>query len=80
MYRTMSRVRRRTILGGNMDFNNLDPNEKLALILYNRKNIKRMRDDMIAIVIGMAVLSIALFGLGFALYEIKSALGINIFP
>ena len=63
-----------------MDFNNLDPNEKLALILYNRKNIKRMRDDMIAIVIGMAVLSIALFGLGFALYEIKSALGINIFP
>ena len=63
-----------------MDFNNLDPNEKLALILYNRKNIKRMRDDMIAIVIGMVVLSVALFGLGFALYEIKSALGINIFP
>ena len=63
-----------------MDFNNLDPNEKLALILYNRKNIRRMRDDMIAIVIGMAVLSVALFGLGFALYEIKSALGINIFP
>ena len=63
-----------------MDFNNLDPNEKLALILYNRKNIKRMRDDMIAIVIGMAVLSVGLFGIGFALYEIKSALGINIFP
>ena len=63
-----------------MDFNNLDPNEKLALILYNRKNIRRTRDDMIAIVIGMAVLSVALFGLGFALYEIKSALGINIFP
>ena len=63
-----------------MDFNNLDPNEKLALILFNRKNIKRMRDDILAIVIGMVVLSVALFGLGFALYEIKSALGINIFP
>ena len=63
-----------------MDFNNLDPNEKLALILYNRKNIRRMRDDIIAIVIGMIVLSVGLFGIGFALYEIKSALGINIFP
>ena len=63
-----------------MDFNNLDPNEKLALILFNRKNIRRMRDDILAIVIGMVVLSVALFGLGFALYEIKSALGINIFP
>ena len=68
------------ILGGNMDFNNLDPNEKLALILYNRKNIRRMRDDILAIVIGMTVLSVALFGIGFALYEIKCALGINIFP
>ena len=63
-----------------MDFNNLDPNEKLALILFNRKNIRRMRDDILAIVIGMVVLSVALFGLGFALYEIKNALGINIFP
>ena len=38
-----------------MDFNNLDPNEKLALILFNRKNIKRMRDDIIAITILVAV-------------------------
>ena len=63
-----------------MNFNNLDPNEKLALILYNRKNIRRMRDDILAIFVGMFVLSISLFGIGFALYEIKSALGINIFP
>tara|TARA_Y100000817_G_C16786792_1_gene513191 strand:- start:367 stop:558 length:192 start_codon:yes stop_codon:yes gene_type:complete len=63
-----------------MDFNNLTPDEKLALILYNRKNVRRMRDDILAIVIGMVALSVALFGLGFALYEIKSALGINIFP
>mgnify|MGYP005741269185 CR=1 FL=1 len=63
-----------------MQFNNLDPNEKLALILYNRKNVRRMRDDILAIVIGMFVSSVALFGIGFAVYEIKSALGINIFP
>ena len=63
-----------------MNWNDLDPNEKLALILYNRNNVRRMRDDIIAIVIGMIVLSVGLFGIGFALYEIKSALGINIFP
>ena len=63
-----------------MNWNNLDPNEKLALILINRQNVKRMRDDMIAIVVGMTALSVALFGIGFALYEVKSQLGINIFP
>jgi len=63
-----------------MNWNDLDPNEKLALILYNRNNVRRMRDDILAIVIGMVALSVALFGIGFALYEIKSALGINIFP
>ncbi len=63
-----------------MNWNNLDPNEKLALIFINSKNISRMKDYMIAIVAAMAGLSIALFGIGFALYEIKSALGINIFP
>lgn len=63
-----------------MNFNNLDPNEKLALILTNRQNVRRMRDDMIAIVVGMTALSMGLFGLAFALYEIKCALGINIFP
>ena len=63
-----------------MDFNNLDPNEKLALILFNRKNIRRMRDDILAIFVGMFALSITLFGIGFALYEIKCQLNINIFP
>tara|TARA_Y100000401_G_scaffold61752_1_gene48995 strand:- start:303 stop:494 length:192 start_codon:yes stop_codon:yes gene_type:complete len=63
-----------------MNWDNLTPDEKLALILINRKNVRRMRDDLIAIVVGMTALSIALFGIGFALYEIKSALGINIFP
>ena len=63
-----------------MNWNNLDPNEKLALIFINSKNISRMKDYMIAIGAAMAGLSIALIGIGFALYEIKSALGINIFP
>lgn len=62
-----------------MNFNNLDPNEKLALILFNRNNIKRMRDDIIAITILIAVFGLALVGIVFALYEIKSALGINLF-
>jgi|TARA_B100001094_G_scaffold274287_1_gene281192 hypothetical protein len=63
-----------------MDFNNLDPNEKLALILFNRKNIARMRDDIIAIIIMIAVFGITLVGIFFVLYDIKSQLGINIFP
>ena len=63
-----------------MDFNNLDPNEKLALILFNRKNIRRMRDDIIAITVLVAVFGVALVGIFLALYEIKSQLGINIFP
>lgn len=63
-----------------MEFNNLDPNEKLALILFNRKNIKRMRDDIIAITILIAVFGLALVGMVFAMYEIKSQLGINFFP
>ena len=63
-----------------MNFNNLDPNEKLAFILVNRKNIERMRDDIIAITILIALGGLSLVGIGFALYEIKSALGINIFP
>ena len=67
-------------LGGNMNFNDLDPNEKLALILFNRNNIKRMRDDIIAITILIAVFGLALVGIFFAMYEIKSQLGINIFP
>ena len=63
-----------------MNFNNLDPNEKLAFILVNRQNIKRMRDDILAITVLIALGGLALVGMGFALYEIKSALGINIFP
>tara|TARA_R100000353_G_C6491736_1_gene191910 strand:- start:744 stop:935 length:192 start_codon:yes stop_codon:yes gene_type:complete len=63
-----------------MNWNNLTPDEKLALILFNRKNVRRMRDDILAIFVGMTALSITLFGIGFALYEIKTQLGINIFP
>ena len=63
-----------------MNFNNLDPNERLALILLNSKNIRRMRDDMIAILILIMVSSLCLISLAFALYEIKTQLGINIFP
>ena len=63
-----------------MNFNNLDPNEKLALILINSQNIKRMRDDFIAITILIVLFGLALVGMCFALYEIKSALGIDIFP
>lgn len=62
-----------------MNFNNLDPNEKLAFILVNRNNIKRMRDDIIAITVLIALGGLALVGMVFALYEIKSALGINLF-
>ena len=62
-----------------MNFNNLDPNEKLALILVNRKNIARMRDDIIAILILIVVFGLSLVGILFALYQIKSALGINLF-
>jgi len=63
-----------------MDFNNLDPNEQLALILLNSKNIRRMRDDIIAIVGGLVALFLAFIGMIFVMYEFKSALGINIFP
>ena len=63
-----------------MDFNNLNPNERLALILLNSKNIRRMRDDMIAILILVVISSLGLIGMLFALYEIKTQLGINIFP
>ena len=63
-----------------MDWNNLNPNEKLALILFNRQNIKRMRDDIIAIIIMIAVFGVTLVGIFFVLYDIKSQLGINIFP
>jgi len=63
-----------------MDWNNLNPNEKLALILLNSKNIRRMRDDIIAIIIMIAVFGITLVGIFFVLYDIKSQLGINIFP
>jgi hypothetical protein len=63
-----------------MNWNNLNPNEKLALILINSKNIRRMRDDMIAILVFIMVSSLCLIGLAFALYEIKTQLGIDIFP
>ena len=62
-----------------MNFNDLNPNEKLALILFNRQNIKRMRDDIIAITVLITLFGLGLVGMCFALYEIKSALGINLF-
>ena len=62
-----------------MNFNDLDPNEKLALILVNRKNIARMRDDILAIIILIVVFGLSLVGILFALYQVKSALGINLF-
>ena len=63
-----------------MNFNDLDPNEKLALILINSQNIKRMRDDFIAITVLITLFGLSLICICFALYEIKSQLGINIFP
>ena len=63
-----------------MNFNDLDPNEKFAMILLNRQNIKRMRDDFIAITVLITLFGLGLVGMCFALYEIKSQLGINIFP
>ena len=62
-----------------MNFNDLDPNEKFAMILLNRQNIKRMRDDFIAITVLITLFGLGLVGMVFALYEIKSQLGINIF-
>ena len=62
-----------------MSFNNLDPNEKLALLLFNKKTIGKMLDTFIGIAAYMLLFSIVLFGMGFVLYQIKSALGINLF-
>ena len=62
-----------------MNFNDLDPNEKLAMILLNRQNIKRMRDDFIAITALIALFGLALVGMVFVIYEITGQLGINIF-
>lgn len=62
-----------------MNFNNLDPNEKLALILFNKKTIGKMFDTFIGIMAYMLLFSIVLIGIGVALYQIKCALGINLF-
>ena len=62
-----------------MDFNNLDPNEKLALLLFNKKTIGKMFDTFIGIMAYMLLFSFVLFGMGFVLYQIKCALGINLF-
>lgn len=63
-----------------MNFNNLDPNEKLALLLFNKKTIAKMFDTFLGIMAYMLLFSFILIGIGFVLYQIKSALGINIFP
>ena len=65
--------------GVEMNFNDLDPNEKLALILFNKKTIDKMFDTFIGIAAYMLLFSFVLFGIGFVLYQIKSALGINLF-
>ena len=62
-----------------MEFNNLDPNEKLALLLFNKKTIGKMFDTFIGIIFYMLLFSIVLIGMGFVLYQIKCALGINLF-
>jgi len=62
-----------------MNFNNLDPNEKLALLLFNKKTIGKMFDTFIGIAAYMLLFSFVLFGIGFVLYQIKCALGINLF-
>ena len=62
-----------------MNFNNLDPNEKLALLLFNKKTIGKMFDTFIGIIFYMLLFSIVLIGIGVALYQIKCALGINLF-
>ena len=63
-----------------MEFNNLDPNEKLALILFNKKNIGKMFDTIVGIAAYMLLFSSVLIGMFFVVYIIKSALGIDIFP
>jgi len=63
-----------------MNFNNLDPNEKLALILFNKKNIGKMFDTMLAIFIQILLFSSILGGAFIAIYIIKSALGIDLIP
>ena len=63
-----------------MNFNNLNPNEKLALLLFNKKTTAKMFDTFIGIMAYMLLFSIVLIGMGFVLYQIKCALGIDIFP
>ena len=63
-----------------MNFNNLDPNEKLALILFNKKNIGKMFDTMLAIFIQILLFSSILSGMFIAVYIIKSILGIDLIP
>ena len=63
-----------------MNFNDLDPNEKLALLLFNKKTIGKMFDTFIGIMAYMLLFSVILIGIGIVLYQIKCALGINIFP
>lgn len=62
-----------------MNFNNLDPNEKFALLLFNEKTIGKMFDTFIGIMAYMFLFSIVLIGIGIVLYQIKCALGINLF-
>ena len=63
-----------------MNFNNLDPNEKLALILFNKNNIGKMFDTIVGIAAYMLLFSSVLIGMFFVIYIIKSALGIDLIP
>jgi hypothetical protein len=63
-----------------MNFNDLNPDEKLALLLFNKKTIGKMFDSIIGIACYILLFLVAIVGMGSALYLIKCALGINIFP
>ena len=63
-----------------MNFNNLDPNEKLALILFNKNNIGKMFDTILGIAAYITLFSSVLIGMFFVVYIIKSALGIDLIP
>jgi len=63
-----------------MNFNNLDPNEKLALLLFNKKTIGKMFDTILGITAYITLFSSVLIGMFFVIYIIKSALGIDLIP
>ena len=63
-----------------MNFNDLNPDEKLALILFNKNNIGKMFDTILGIAAYITLFSSVLIGMFFVVYIIKSALGIDLIP